>query len=504
MRAIRWPPILDYMSDDLDSESPHPQRHHSRRVSDDERRRLLELELVKIRGDVSVARLEARAAEIEMILENLRRKTTDRVDPAHPPRESPRRFTSWSEVRSAQANATRPATTNEITNATTTAIANETTNAATTAITNDSKAAPDCVTAGDSDSDPVHLVDHPAVRTDGGSSKVRRPKFLDGEQEASRELTPAFDRVREGETKTRRRRPAAWMISAVTHVVVLIVLASIGFSTHIPKDQVALSATTSSSDSEPIETLEIESVESVPETPLSEPIASDEEYDLSPIGELAVADFSPDAYDTTPAAMAEALSIPSTAASAMSMKSVSNEKMEFCGVEGGGNHFVYLVDSSGSMGDGFESARSALIASINLLTPEQRFYVVFFDAKTDYMRLRPVDEDEPTSVFATPENKAALKRWAMRITADRGQAPYDPLRFALKLRPDVIFLLSDGEFPQGIEDLLKTENNVSNLFGESKPISIVHTIAYHSEEGESRMRRIAKQNHGQYRYVPRP
>ncbi len=82
--------------------------------------------------------------------------------------------------------------------------------------------------------------------------------------------------------------------------------------------------------------------------------------------------------------------------------------------------------------------------------------------------------------------------------------PYDPLKFALELKPDVIFLLSDGEFPQGIEDLLKERNQVENLFGDSGPISIVHTIGYHSREGESRMRRIAEQNNGQYRHVPKP
>ena len=92
----------------------------------------------------------------------------------------------------------------------------------------------------------------------------------------------------------------------------------------------------------------------------------------------------------------------------------------------------------------------------------------------------------------------------MSIAMDRGRAPYEALRFALKLKPDVIFLLSDGEFPQGIEDLLREENRVENLFGESYPISIVHTIGYHSQRGEQRMRRIAEQNGGQYRHVRKP
>ena len=172
--------------------------------------------------------------------------------------------------------------------------------------------------------------------------------------------------------------------------------------------------------------------------------------------------------------------------------------MQFCGVEGGGNHFVYMVDSSKSMGEAFESARRELLASIDLLKPDQRFYVVFFDADPDYMRLSDSNTDEPRSVNATPQNKAALRRWARRVKQDFGRAPKDPIKFVLTLKPDAIFLLSDGEFPQSFEDFVKEENRVENLFGDSHPISIVHTIGYYSKEGESRMRRIAKQYNGQY------
>ncbi|MEM1069852.1 MAG: hypothetical protein AAGI63_13210, partial [Planctomycetota bacterium] len=182
----------------------------------------------------------------------------------------------------------------------------------------------------------------------------------------------------------------------------------------------------------------------------------------------------------------------------------TGEKMEFFGVEGGGNHFVYLVDSSKSMGTAFESAREELVRSIQALQPDQRFYVVFFDADSDYMRIRDPNTNESMSLSATNENKAALTQWAKGISMDDGQAPYEPLRFALDLKPDVIFLLSDGEFPAGIEDLLTEDNYVENLFGDVQRISIVHTIGYHSQRGEERMRRIAEKNGGQYHYVRKP
>ena len=292
------------------------------------------------------------------------------------------------------------------------------------------------------------------------------------------------------------------LVSAVGHGLLLIILAAVGLQTQRPKDQVALSASAVEASEVAMETFSIETSE--PEAEESEPTPSETEYELSPVGEFAATEFTPDAAPASPSAAMSSISSSSSSTSLQGLMSDSSENIQFCGVEGGGNHFVYLVDSSKSMGDGFESARRELLASIEKLKPQQRFYVIFFDAKSDYMRLVDVRRDEPRSVNATPENKAAVRQWAMRIAKDMGRAPYDALRFALGLKPDVIFLLSDGEFPQGIEDLLREENVVENLFGDRHPISIVHTISYHSKEGESRMRRIADQNQGQYRHIPKP
>jgi len=306
------------------------------------------------------------------------------------------------------------------------------------------------------------------------------------------------------EENRKRSRPAAWIVSTLVHVAILVLLAAVGLSTHQPKDQVALSA------SAPVEQVSLETFEIETNDPQTDPMPEEANptevaYDLSPVGEISASDLISDAPPVAASvSMSDLFKPTSAAAASLSMQPNSDATMEFCGVKGGGNHFVYLVDSSGSMGSAFESARAELLRSISLLKPDQRFYVVFFDAQSDYMRLSDPNVDEPRSVKATRENKVALQQWAMRIRMDRGRAPYEPLRFALKLKPDVIFLLSDGEFPQGIEDMLKEENRVVNLFGDDDRISIIHTIGYHSKEGESRMRRIAEQHGGMYRYVPKP
>ncbi|EMI16408.1 hypothetical protein RMSM_06651 [Rhodopirellula maiorica SM1] len=304
--------------------------------------------------------------------------------------------------------------------------------------------------------------------------------------------------------ENRRRKPAAWVASAIVHAVILVILGVVTLKTHKPLDQVSLSASAPSASEVSMETFSIESTELETE-PTEEQTESEIQYDLSPVGEIAISNFTPPPPPSMPSPAAAMLSPSNNSAAAMLTKpSDSDAKIQFCGVDGGGNHFVYLVDSSKSMGDAFNSARIELLKSINALRPDQRFYVIFFDSDPDFMRLSDPKKDERRSAYATPKNKAALQRWAMGIRADRGRNPNDLLDFVLKLRADAIFLLSDGEFPQSTEQLLQEKNVQRNLFGSGGLISRVHTIAYHSRAGESRMKRIAQQHQGQYRYIAKP
>ncbi|WP_442508994.1 hypothetical protein SH528x_000539 [Novipirellula sp. SH528] len=305
-------------------------------------------------------------------------------------------------------------------------------------------------------------------------------------------------------SEDRRRKPAAWIVSTIVHAVILVVLGVVTLQTHKPSDQVALSASAPSASEVSMETFSLESSELETE-PTEEQTESEIQYDLSPVGEIAVSDFNPPPPPSMPSPAVAMLSQSNNSAAAMLTKpSDSDAKIQFCGVDGGGNHFVYLVDSSKSMGDAFNSARIELLKSINALRPDQRFYVIFFDSDPDFMRLSDPKKDERRSAYATPQNKAALQRWAMSIRADRGRNPNDLLEFVLGLRADAIFLLSDGEFPQSTELLLKEKNVQHNLFDTGGLISRVHTIAYYSRAGESRMKRIAEQNQGQYRYIAKP
>ena len=522
----------------------HPSRENLNNNEDGENdRQLLELELQKIRSEASAARLEAKAAEIEMIIRRLKanhssaelasRDFDDRrirvdaelkkvVDNATDgverlPTKALHQFDSWNEIRSIQLAADPHSSSVQASaeepvmrfdgphdDLQSSRVSPSRSESQSNALIPSHHLSPELVSAEDSLTD-VDEIKFDETESTFTTDEDQRLTSDDQTAEYAGQLSEGWN-VDEEERPRRRVKPAAMLVSGLVHVGVLLVLAMMALQIHSPKDQVAFTASAASSEEVAMESFSIENVnEPVPETDVTEPTPAETEYEVSPIGEFKAADFATDAIVSPVSSMAAAMTSQNEAtATAKILESSSATKIEFCGVEGGGNHFVYLVDSSGSMGDAFESARRELLASIDLLSPDQRFYVVFFDAQPDFMRISDPGVDETRSVYATPENKAALRRWAMRIGKDRGKAPYDPLKFALSLRADVIFLLSDGEFPEGIPKLLQEKNRVENLFGESKPISIVHTIGYFSKEGASIMTRIAKQNFGQYRHVPKP
>ncbi|PHQ37225.1 vWA domain-containing protein [Rhodopirellula bahusiensis] len=489
-----------------------------------DRKSQLQAELLRVRREAHAARLEANAvrleataSQIEAELESIETgqpveqpnvgepSTTASGHNLNPPKlPSSSRFASWNEVREAFDSFTKVSTRRDLSHGV-------------------SVRAPKMRRLGETkspDAIPTSPIadPEPEFSTEPGSLEPSSTAELDAHEDSllfgedkptpsGEPLPSVIEDDEETDTSGRRRKPAAVIVSAIVHAVLLFILAAFTLSNARPKDQMAFSASASSESEETaMETFAIESSEPITEPTQSQP--DETQYDVSEIGEMPIVDITSTAMDSV-AASASNLSSLSSSSSAASqamqkLKSDAKSQMEFCGVEGGGNHFVYLVDSSGSMGDAFTSARSALLQSIDMLTEKQRFYVVFFDTDSDYMQLSGSPEPETRSVYATANNKQQLRNWAMRISMDRGKAPYDPLRFALDLKPDVIFLLSDGEFPQGIEDLLSEENRSTNLFGDTDPISIVNTISYYSREGESRMRRIAEKNFGQYRHVPKP
>jgi hypothetical protein len=167
---------------------------------------------------------------------------------------------------------------------------------------------------------------------------------------------------------------------------------------------------------------------------------------------------------------------------------------EFFGIGGYGQSFVYVVDCSGSMSHSgkFERAVYELLHSIEQLHSDQRYFVIFYSNGA-----YPMDADEP--VLATEDEFMRTRRWIASIRPDGGTNPLPALLFALSLRPDAIYFLSDGQFdPSAIHQLRHRNRPNKRLATRQIPI---HTIAFVDRATEGLMRTIARNSGGKFRFV---
>jgi von Willebrand factor type A domain len=115
----------------------------------------------------------------------------------------------------------------------------------------------------------------------------------------------------------------------------------------------------------------------------------------------------------------------------------------FFGTEAVGDRIVFLVDNSGSMKQGrMETTVMELLRSIDAMTKEQSFYIVFYSDEA-YPMFYP--RNEMHFAAATPENKQRLVPWLQTLELCSGGKLVEAIELAAPLHPDVVFILSDGD-----------------------------------------------------------
>ncbi|MFN9369244.1 MAG: hypothetical protein ACK6CT_10855 [Planctomycetia bacterium] len=159
----------------------------------------------------------------------------------------------------------------------------------------------------------------------------------------------------------------------------------------------------------------------------------------------------------------------------------------FFGAKAAGDEFVFIVDFSGSMaGPRIDQARYELRKSIESLAVEASFFIFLFN---DVGLAMPAGG----LVRATPDNKDYYLDWVDRQPVGGGTNPVDALAGAMRLKPDAIFLLTDGVF----NDPAAVVRIVPRAKGPK-----VHAVAFHDNAGEEVLRRIAQKGRGTYRFQP--
>jgi hypothetical protein len=174
--------------------------------------------------------------------------------------------------------------------------------------------------------------------------------------------------------------------------------------------------------------------------------------------------------------------------------SSSKAATEFFGIGGYGQVFVYVVDCSGSMNDNdkFDRARYELLKSIEQLSKDQQYYVIFYN-HTMY----PMEPEKP--LFATQDNLAKSTEWINRCEPMGGTNPLPAMMLALSLKPDAIYFLTDGQFDLGVMQELRNRDR-TNLRLHTHVVPI-HTICFYDRSAEGMMKMIARNSGGEYRFV---
>ena len=170
-------------------------------------------------------------------------------------------------------------------------------------------------------------------------------------------------------------------------------------------------------------------------------------------------------------------------------------KVDLFGTEGTGSKFVYVFDRSGSMNDyggrPFRAAKEQLLRSLEPLTDFQQFNIIFYNENFTVWK--------PGLPFATEPNKEGAATFVRGRVATGGTKHYEPLIAAIRLNPDVIFFLTDGEEkdalnPGQIADIRRINRN-------GIQINAIQFGVGSERTDRNFLRTLAAQNQGQYQYI---
>ncbi|MEZ6067049.1 MAG: hypothetical protein R3B90_15420 [Planctomycetaceae bacterium] len=171
------------------------------------------------------------------------------------------------------------------------------------------------------------------------------------------------------------------------------------------------------------------------------------------------------------------------------------------GIQDSGRTFVYLIDSSSSMDNygAMRVAKAELQASLERLTPEQQFQVIFSSSQ----QIHPLDPGRFDMFFGTDSQRIEARLQIAAVTADGGTDHNAALDAALALNADVIFYLTDaGEPPLLAGDLarIKQRNGGNSRihcieFGQGDPLTNAS-----GQPVPNFLTRLAEQNNGRYTY----
>jgi hypothetical protein len=157
------------------------------------------------------------------------------------------------------------------------------------------------------------------------------------------------------------------------------------------------------------------------------------------------------------------------------------------------NKIVYVVDFSGSIVVAVDDLKKELKRSVGSLKPFQSFDVVIF--YSNVQQEKAIAEAFAGSLqIANEEVRKKFFEWIDKKAPVGGTDPLPAMKRALAMRPEAIFLFSDGEFD---------ENYVTEIKSANRAAARVYCLVFDELllGGAKRLKRVAEQNGGKVKVV---
>ena len=181
-------------------------------------------------------------------------------------------------------------------------------------------------------------------------------------------------------------------------------------------------------------------------------------------------------------------------------------EVQFMGLDAqAARKIMYVVDASGSMLLHLSGVLEELERSLRTLHPKQQFGVIFFQ-QNDAIVVPPVKK----LVHATAVNIDSTLKWIRtsgKVIPSGGSNPIEAMEVAVRMKPDVIYVLSEnitgaGRYEVPVDELLQSldELNPIDTRNGLRPVQI-NCIQYVTEDPMGTMRKIAEIHGGNDGYT---
>ncbi len=164
------------------------------------------------------------------------------------------------------------------------------------------------------------------------------------------------------------------------------------------------------------------------------------------------------------------------------------------GIKGEGSKIVYVLDRSGSTdGKVLSAAKAEILASIEKIDDLHQFQLIVYNERPK--KFNPAGPNGQLA-FGTEANREEVKKFLSTISGDGGTDHAAALSMAIRMHPDVIFLLSDGDDPKLTDRELERIDRIG-------PGIIINTVQFGEDHKLEHgfMEKLAKQSGGEYKFV---